>query len=109
MVSHWTPVTTFTLTTTLPPACTCSPRGKGQRSTAPRDHRAAHKAQPAECSYRSLAENHTFGESVENALAMARDAIELSIAVRRDEGTEIPPPDAGEGRLETVAVNPHAA
>ena len=27
---------------------------------------------------------------------MARDAIELSIAVRRDKGTEIPPPDAGE-------------
>ena len=50
----------------------------------------------------------TFGETVEDALAMARDAIELSIAVRRDEGTEIPPPDAGEARLEAVAVNPHA-
>jgi predicted RNase H-like HicB family nuclease len=54
-------------------------------------------------------EIHTFGETVEDALAMARDAIELSIAVRRDEGTEIPLPDAGEARLETVAVNPHAA
>lgn len=54
-------------------------------------------------------EIHTFGETVEAALAMARDAIELSIAVRRDEGTEIPHPDAGEARLETVAVNPHAA
>ncbi|MGB6521273.1 MAG: type II toxin-antitoxin system HicB family antitoxin [Candidatus Cybelea sp.] len=53
-------------------------------------------------------EIHTFGETVED-VAMARDAIELSIAVRRDEGTEIPPPDAGEARLETVAVNPHAA
>ena len=40
---------------------------------------------------------------------MARDAIELSIAVRRDENTEIPPPDADAARLESVAVNPHAA
>jgi len=54
-------------------------------------------------------EIHTFGESVEDALAMARDAIELSIAARRDEGTEIPPPDAGDVRLEAVAVNPYAA
>jgi predicted RNase H-like HicB family nuclease len=29
-------------------------------------------------------EIHTFGETVEDALAMARDAIELSLAVRRD-------------------------
>jgi predicted RNase H-like HicB family nuclease len=41
-------------------------------------------------------EIHTFGESVEAALAMARDAIELSIAARRDERAEIPSPDAGE-------------
>ena len=54
-------------------------------------------------------EIHTFGETVEEALVMARDAIELSIAVRRDEGTEIPVPDADEARLEAVAVNPHAA
>ena len=54
-------------------------------------------------------EIHTFGESIEDALAMARDAIELSIAVRRDENTEIPPPDADAARLESVAVNPHAA
>ena len=57
---------------------------------------------------RHFQEIHTFGETVED-VAMARDAIELSIAVRRDEGTEIPPPDAGEARLEMVAVNPHAA
>lgn len=54
-------------------------------------------------------EIHTFGETVDDALVMARDAIELSIAVRREEGSEIPPPDAGEVRLETVAVNPYAA
>lgn len=54
-------------------------------------------------------EIHTFGETLEDALAVARDAIELSIAARRDEGTEIPPPDAGEARLVTVAVNAHAA
>jgi predicted RNase H-like HicB family nuclease len=54
-------------------------------------------------------EIHTFGESVEDALSMARDAIELSIAVRRDEGAEIPAPDADAARLETVVVNPHAA
>lgn len=54
-------------------------------------------------------EIHTFGETVDEALSMARDAIEPSISVRRDEGAEIPSPDAGVARLETVAVNPHAA
>ena len=54
-------------------------------------------------------EIHTFAETVDEALASARDAIQLSIAVRRDEGAEIPAPDAGNTRLETVAVNPHAA
>ena len=51
-------------------------------------------------------EIHTFGETVEDALAMARDAIELSIAVRRGEGTEIPPPDADEARLESGRCEP---
>ena len=35
-------------------------------------------------------EIHTFGKTVDEALEMARDAIELAIAVRRDEGEEIP-------------------
>jgi hypothetical protein len=46
--------------------------------------------------------------TIRRSLAETR-SVELSIAVRRDEGTEVPPPDAGEARLETVAVNPHAA
>ncbi len=52
-------------------------------------------------------EIHTFGSTAEEALVMARDAIELSIAVRRDAGQEIPPPDAAAARLESVSV--HAA
>jgi len=50
-------------------------------------------------------EIHTFGSSAEEALDMARDAIELSIAVRRDAGEEIPPPDASAARLVAVSVN----
>lgn len=50
-------------------------------------------------------EIHTFGSSVEEALEMARDAIELSIAVRRDAGEDIPPPDAAAARLVSVTVN----
>ncbi|MBV8067194.1 MAG: type II toxin-antitoxin system HicB family antitoxin [Candidatus Eremiobacteraeota bacterium] len=51
----------------------------------------------------------TQGEDVEDALAMARDAIELSLSVRRDEGDEIPPSDAEYARLEIVAVSVPAA
>ncbi|MGC8484317.1 MAG: type II toxin-antitoxin system HicB family antitoxin [Candidatus Baltobacteraceae bacterium] len=53
-------------------------------------------------------EIHTFGESVPDALAMARDAIELSLAYRRDQGLDIPQPDAETARLESVTVNPAA-
>ncbi|MGQ0664801.1 MAG: type II toxin-antitoxin system HicB family antitoxin [Pseudomonadota bacterium] len=35
----------------------------------------------------------TQGETLEEALAMAREAIELVLEVYRDEGTPIPPPD----------------
>lgn len=49
-------------------------------------------------------EIHTQGEDLEDALAMARDAIQLSIAVRRDEGDEIPASDAGAIRVERVVV-----
>jgi predicted RNase H-like HicB family nuclease len=49
-------------------------------------------------------EIHTQGESVDDALAMARDAIELSVAVRRDEGEDLPAPDADSVRVERVVI-----
>ncbi len=49
-------------------------------------------------------EIHTQGDDVDDALAMARDAIELSLAVRRAEGSEIPPPDADNVRIERVTI-----
>lgn len=49
-------------------------------------------------------EIHTQGEDVEDALAMARDAIQLSLAVRRDEGDEIPAADADSVRVERVII-----
>ena len=49
-------------------------------------------------------EIHTQGEDLEDALAMARDAIALSLAVRRDEGNEIPASDADNIRVERVVV-----
>ncbi len=52
----------------------------------------------------ALPEIVTQGDNLEDALAMARDAIELSLSVRRDEGDEIPPSDADDARLEIVAV-----
>lgn len=54
-------------------------------------------------------EIHTFGRSVGEALGMARDAIELSIAHRREEGLEVPKPDADQARLESVAIDSSAA
>lgn len=53
----------------------------------------------------ALPEIATQGATFEHALAMAADAITLSLEYRRDEGMEIPPPDAGTARLETVAVH----
>ncbi|MEO6912989.1 MAG: type II toxin-antitoxin system HicB family antitoxin [Candidatus Baltobacteraceae bacterium] len=38
----------------------------------------------------ALPEIATFGRTVEHALEMAKDAIALSLAYRRDEGLEIP-------------------
>jgi len=49
-------------------------------------------------------EIHTQGEDVEDALAMARDAIQLSLAVRRDEGDPVPAPDADAVRVERVTI-----
>jgi antitoxin HicB len=53
----------------------------------------------------ALPEIVTQGEHLEDALFVARDAIELSLAVRRDEGDEIPLSDAEYARLEIVAVS----
>jgi predicted RNase H-like HicB family nuclease len=49
-------------------------------------------------------EIHTQGEDVEDAIEMARDAIRLSLAVRRDEGEDIPPSDADAIRVERVVI-----
>lgn len=57
----------------------------------------------------ALPEIVTQGNTLEESLAMARDAIELSLAARRDEGEEIPPSDADLARLEVVAVSVPAA
>jgi len=52
----------------------------------------------------ALPEIVTQGDTLEEALEMARDAIQLSLSVRRDEGSEIPPSDADTARLEIVSV-----
>lgn len=51
----------------------------------------------------------TEGDSVEEALANAREVIELCILSRRDRGEAIPPPDADATRIETVAISIPAA
>lgn len=55
----------------------------------------------------ALPEVGTQGETVEEALNMARDAISLALSVRREEGEEIPPDD--EPVLERVQVQIEAA
>jgi antitoxin HicB len=52
----------------------------------------------------ALPEVHTFGETVEDAMNAAREAIELSLEYRRERGDEIPPSDADRTRLVTVRV-----
>ena len=56
----------------------------------------------------ALPEIATYGTTVEHALEMARDAIELSLAYRREEGLEIPVSDDA-ARLERVVVQIPAA
>lgn len=51
----------------------------------------------------------TFGEDIADALAMARDAISLSIAYRTERGLEVPASDADGARLETIVVTSPAA
>lgn len=57
----------------------------------------------------ALPEVHTFGKTPEEALQMAREAIELTLEYRRDKGLDIPPSDADETRLERVIVSLPAA
>jgi predicted RNase H-like HicB family nuclease len=57
----------------------------------------------------ALPEAHTWGETVDKALAMAREVIELCVAERRSRGEEVPPSDAGTARLEEVAITLPAA
>lgn len=51
----------------------------------------------------------TEGGTVEQALIHARELIELCILSRRDRGDDIPAPDAGATRIETVTVSAPAA
>ncbi len=55
----------------------------------------------------ALPEVHTQGETVEDALANARDAIALALEIRIDFGEDIPEDDSP--RIERVSVNVDAA
>jgi len=57
----------------------------------------------------ALPEAATFGRTPEEALAMAREAIEIALEIRRRDGEEIPPSDVEMTRVETVAVTIPAA
>jgi predicted RNase H-like HicB family nuclease len=57
----------------------------------------------------ALPEAHTWGATVEEALAMAREVIELCVEDRLARGEEIPPSDAGKALLETVTISLPAA
>ncbi len=57
----------------------------------------------------ALPEAHTQGNTVEDALANAREVIELCILSRLDHGEDIPPGDVGATRVESVAVSVPAA
>jgi predicted RNase H-like HicB family nuclease len=51
----------------------------------------------------------TFGETPEQALDMAREAIRLSLEYRRDKSLEIPASDVDQTRIERVDVTYPAA
>jgi len=55
----------------------------------------------------ALPEIHTFGETYQQALQNAREAIELALKGRRETGDDIPPSD--EPRIERVTVSIPAA
>ncbi|HET9096408.1 MAG TPA: type II toxin-antitoxin system HicB family antitoxin [Candidatus Baltobacteraceae bacterium] len=51
----------------------------------------------------------TEADTIEEALANAREVIELCVLSRRDRGEPIPAPDAGYTRVETVSITIPAA
>lgn len=57
----------------------------------------------------ALPEAHTQGDSMEEALANAREVVELCVLSRREHGEEIPRSDVGATRLESVAITIPAA
>jgi antitoxin HicB len=57
----------------------------------------------------ALPEAHTQGETVEEALANAREVIELVLESRVERGEEIPPSDVEGMRVERVSVSAPAA
>jgi predicted RNase H-like HicB family nuclease len=57
----------------------------------------------------ALPEAHTWGANVEEALAMAREVIELCVEERRAQGEDVPPSDAATVRFETIAISVPAA
>ncbi|TAM75236.1 type II toxin-antitoxin system HicB family antitoxin [bacterium] len=57
----------------------------------------------------ALPEVATFGKTPEEALAMAREAIQAVLEDRTAHGEEIPPSDVGTARIETVAISLPAA
>ncbi len=54
-------------------------------------------------------EIHTCGNDRDDALAMARDAIELALAHYRDEGRDVPPSDLENVAITIIDVHPPAA
>jgi predicted RNase H-like HicB family nuclease len=53
----------------------------------------------------ALPEAHTQGDSLEEALANAREVIELCVRSRIEHGENVPLSDAGVTRIESVAVH----
>ena len=54
-------------------------------------------------------EIHTCGDSRDDALAMARDAIELTLEYYREEGRDVPPSDLENVAITMIDVHPPAA
>ncbi|HET9096505.1 MAG TPA: type II toxin-antitoxin system HicB family antitoxin [Candidatus Baltobacteraceae bacterium] len=52
----------------------------------------------------ALPEAHTWGETPEHAIEMAREVIQLCLDERRARGEDIPPSDAGATLVATVRI-----
>jgi predicted RNase H-like HicB family nuclease len=91
-------------------AKTTATRGEGHRMTVSRSYAVVLEPSSAGgfvVTVPALPEVGTQGETVEEALNMARDAITLALSIRHEEGEEIPPDDAPV--LERVRVQIEAA